>query len=170
MAGKTFLRLVAGAIKEIRGLQSSAGAGNDGDLVALDSTGRIDSSMMPVGIGAETKSVLASENLAAGDWVNLYDNAGTLNVRKADATTDGKPADGFVLAVVASAANATVYTDGINTQVSGLTAGSTVFLHTTAGLSTQTAPSTAANAVQRVGKALSATEVVFERGEPVTLA
>lgn len=170
MPGKTFLRLVAGVLSEIRGVQSSAGAGNAGDLVALDDTGRIDNTMMPVGIGAETKTVLASENLAAGDWVNLYDNGGTLNVRKADATSAGKPADGFVLAAVTSGNNATVYTDGINTQVSGLTAGGNVFLGTTAGAGVQTAPSGAGNVVQRVGKSVAAGEVVFERGEPVTLA
>lgn len=170
MPGNTFLRLVAGVLTEIRGLQSSAGAGDAGKIPALDDTGRLDTSMMPVGIGAETKTVLASENLAAGDWVNLYDNSGTMNARKADATSAGKPADGFVLAAVTSGNNAVVYTDGINTQVSGLTAGGNVFLGTTAGAGVQTAPSGGGNVVQRVGKALSATEVVFERGEPITLA
>lgn len=169
MPGKTFLRLIGGIMSEIRGVQSSAGAGNADDIVALDATGRIDSSMMPVGIGAETKSVLASENLAAGDWVNVYNNAGTANVRKADATSAGKPADGFVLASVTSGNNAVVYTDGINTQLTGLTVGD-VFLATTAGAGTGTAPSGASQVVQRVGKAVSATEVVYERGDPITLA
>lgn len=169
MAAKKFLRLVAGVLTEVFGVQTSAGAGNAGDLVSLDDTGRIDGTMMPVGIGAETKLVLASENLAAGDWVNVYNNAGTANVRKADATTAGKAANGFVLGAVTSGQNATVYTDGINTQVTGQTPG-TVFLQTTAGAGGATAPSAAGNVVQRVGLAVSATEVVFERGEPVTLA
>lgn len=170
MPGQTFLRNVAGTLTEVRGVQTSAGAGDADKIPALDATGRIDSSMMPVGIGAETKTVLASENLAAGDWVNLYDNAGAINVRKADATAAGKPADGFVLAAVTSGNNATVYTDGVNTQVSGQTAGADVFLATTAGAGTHTAPSGASNVVQRIGKALSATEVVYERDRPITLA
>lgn len=170
MPGKTFLRLVAGVISEIRGLQTSAGAGNAGDLVALDDTGRIDTSMMPVGIGAETKAAPASENLAAGDVVNFWNDSGTMRARKADATTAGKPTDGFVLAAVTSGATATVYTDGINTQRTGLTAGQDVFLQTTAGGVGHTVPSATGNVVQRIGKAVSSTEFVYERSEPITLA
>lgn len=170
MPGTTFLRVIAGVLTEIRGLQSSAGAGDAGKIPALDDTGRLDATLMPVGIGAETKLVLASENLAAGDWVNLYHNAGSINARKADATSAGKPADGFVLAAATSGTSATVYTDGINTQLTGQTPGETVYLGTTPGVGSAAAPSGAGNTVQSVGKALSATEVVYERGEPITLA
>ena len=71
MAAKKFLRLVNGVLTEIFGVQASAGAGNAGDLVSLDDSGRIDNSMMPVGIGADTSTISASETLAAGDWVNV---------------------------------------------------------------------------------------------------
>ena len=168
MAAKKFLRLISGALTEVFGVTTSAGAGNDGDIVALDATGRIDNSMMPVGIGADTKSIQASENLAAGDFVNVH-NSGGARVRKADATTAGKGAHGFVLAAVTSGANATVYFEGTNNQVTGLTPGD-VFLQTTAGLSGATVPSAAGNVVQRLGAAVSATEVSFEPGTPVTLA
>ena len=86
MAAKKFLRLVNGVLTEIFGVQTSAGAGNAGDLVSLNDTGRIDNSMMPVGIGADTATITASETLAAGDWVNVWNGAGA-EVRKADATT-----------------------------------------------------------------------------------
>lgn len=168
MAAKKFLRLVNGVLTEIFGVQTSAGAGNAGDLVSLDDSGRIDNSMMPVGIGADTATITASETLAAGDWVNVWNNSGT-KVRKADATTAGKEAHGFVLAAVTSGNPATVYFEGTNTQVSGQTPGP-VFLQTTAGVGGPTVPSASGNVVQQIGVAVSATAVNFERGAPVTLA
>ncbi|WP_289241734.1 hypothetical protein [Delftia sp.] len=122
MAGKKFLRLVNNLVTEVLGIQTSAGAANAGDIVALDDSGRIDNSMMPVGIGADTAVIAASEALAAGDWVNVWNSTGA-KVRKADATTSGKEAHGFVLAAVTSGANATVYFEGTNTQVTAQTLG-----------------------------------------------
>ena len=168
MPAKKFLRLVNGVLTEIFGVQTSAGAGNAGDLVSLDDSGRIDNSMMPVGIGADTSTISASETLAAGDWVNVWNNSGA-KVRKADATTAGKEAHGFVLAAVTSGNPATVYFEGTNTQVSGQTPGP-VFLQTTAGVGGPTVPSASGNVVQQIGVAVSATAVNFERSVPVTLA
>lgn len=169
MAGLSFLRLVAGQLTEILGLQSSAGAGDAGKIPALDAAGRFDNSFMPVGIGADTAAITASEALAAGDWVNLHDVGGAFRVRKADATVQGKEADGFVLAAVLSAAVATVYFEGTNTQVSSQVPGP-VYLQTTAGLGGATIPSASGNVVQRIGTATSATSVNFERSNAVKLA
>ncbi len=168
MAAKKFIRFVNNVLTEVFGVQASAGATNAGDIVALDDSGRIDNSMMPVGIGADTATISASETLAAGDWVNVWNNSGA-KVRKADATTAGKEAHGFVLSAVTSGNPATVYFEGTNTQVTGQTPGQ-VFLLTTAGAGGPTAPSAAGNVVQPVGVAVSATAVNFERGTPVTLA
>ena len=140
---------------------TSVGAGDSGKLPALDASGKLDTSFMPVGISADTVSILASENLAAGDLVNIYDNAGTANVRKADATTAGKEAMGFVLSAVTAAANATVYFEGSNTSVTGRTPGKQ-YLATTAGTTTTTAPSATGNIVQQVGIATSATSINVE--------
>ena len=169
MAGNKYIANVAGVKTEVAALQSSAGAGDAGKIVALDAAGKIDISMMPVGIGADTRSIVTSENLAAGDLVNIYNNAGTATARKADATTAGKEAHGFVLSAVTSPAAATVYFEGTNTAVTGLTAGKQ-YLSTTAGLSTSTAPSSAGNIVQRVGVATGATSLNVECDEPLTLA
>ena len=169
MAAKKFLRLVNGVLTEIFGVQTSAGAANAGDLVSLDDTGRIHNSMMPVGIGADTSTVTASEALAAGDWVNIWNDASTAKVRKADATTAGKEVHGFVLSAVTSGNPTTVYFEGTNTQVTGQTPGP-VFLQTTAGRGGTTIPSASGNVVQQIGVAVSATAVNFERGAPVTLA
>lgn len=148
---------------------TSAGAGDSGKLPALDAAGRLDTSFMPVGIGADTQSIVSSENLAAGDLVNVWNDTGTPKVRKADATTAGKEAHGFVLAGVTAPAAATVYFEGNNTQVTGLTAGAQ-FLQTTAGLAGATAPSGSGNVVQRVGFASAATNLNFTSGDPVVLA
>ena len=169
MAAKKFLRLVNGVLTEIFGVQMSAGVANAGDLVSLDDTGRIHNSMLPVGIGADTATITASETLAAGDWVNIWNDAGTAKVRKADATTAGKEVHGFVLSAVTSGNPATVYFEGTNTQVTGQTPGP-VYLQTTAGRGGATIPSASGNVVQQVGVAVSATAVNFERGAPVTLA
>jgi hypothetical protein len=169
MAAKKYLSQVAGVITEIQALVTSAGAGDDGKIVALDATGKLDNSVMPTGIGADTAVIVASEALAAGDLVNVWNNAGAFKVRKADATTAGKEAHGFVLAAVSSAANATVYFEGSNTQRSGLTGGA-YWLSTTAGGVTQTAPTGSGNIVQIVGFATSATVLNFQAETPITLA
>ncbi len=163
MAGDKYFYNNAGLKKEKAAIQSSAGAGDAGKIPALDSAGLLDVSMMPVGVGAEVVVAASSESLTSGDFVNLYSNAGTINVRKADATTNAKPADGFVLANVTSPASATVYLiSAKNTAVSGLTVGANYFLSTTPGTISATAPSASGNIVQRLGKAKSATEFVFE--------
>ncbi len=169
MAAKKFLRLVNGVLTEIFGVQTSAGAGNAGDLVSLDNSGRIDNSMMPVGIGADTATITASESLGAGNWVNVWNDASTAKVRKADATTAGKEVHGFVLSAVTSGNPATVYFEGTNTQVTGQTPGP-VYLQTTAGAGGATIPSASGNVVHQIGVAVSATAVNFERSAPVTLA
>jgi hypothetical protein len=172
MAAKKFLRLVSGVLTEIFGIQASAGAGNAGDLVSLDDTGRIDSSMMPTGFGSETTTAVASEALAAGDYVNLYNNASALGVRKADASGGvAKRAHGYVIAAVTNGGTATIYYGNLNNQKSGLTIGSTYYLSAaTPGAVATTTPSTAGQIVQELGVARSATEILTEIQPPIVLA
>ncbi len=165
MAAKKFLRLVSGVFTEVFGVQTSAGAGNAGDIVSLDDTGKIDASMMPVGVGADVVILTATENLAAGDWVNIHSGG----VRKADATTAGKEVDGFVLSAATSGNPASVYKEGTNTQLTGLTLGANLYLSTTPGIASATSPSGNGNVSQRIGKAISTAAADFERGVPVTL-
>lgn len=169
MAGNKYIKNNAGTLTEEAAIQASAGAGDAGKIPALDAAGRLDTSMMPTGIGADTAVVAASENLAAGDYVNIWSDIGTFKARKADATTAGKIAHGFVLSAVTAPANATVYFEGTNTQVTGQTPG-TVFLSTTPGVGTATAPAATGNAVQRIGVAVSATAVNFDSQPEVILA
>ena len=152
----------------VNGKTTSAGAGDSGKIPQLDAAGRLDSSFMPVGLGADTQSITASEALSAGDFVNVWNSTGA-KVRKADATTSGKEAHGFVLSSVNSSAAATVYFEGTNTAVTGQTPG-VVFLSATAGLATATAPSGSGNVVQRIGFATSATTINFQSQLPLVLA
>lgn len=165
-----YIKQVSGVLTEQEALVSSAGAGDSGKIPALDSTGRLSTSMMPVGVAADTASIVSSENLVAGDFVNIWNEAGTAKVRKADAATAGKEAHGFVLAAVTSPAAATVYFEGQNTQVSGQTPGVVFLSATTPGVATATAPSGSGNIIQTVGIATSATSINFELGTKVVLA
>lgn len=164
------LQLVSGVITQVEAKVSSAGAGDSGKIVALDAAGKLDNSVMPSGIGADTKSIVASENLAGGDLVNVWNDSGTIKIRKADATTAGKEANGYVLASVTSGASGTVYFEQVITGLTGLTLGALYFLSTTAGGVVSTAPSSSGNVVQRIGRAISATELLFQPQEPITLA
>lgn len=165
MAGNKYVSNNAGTLTEVAGNNTAATAN---EIVALDATGRINNAQMPVGIGADTQAVTTSEALAAGDFVNIFNSTGA-KVRKADATVAGKEAHGFVLSAFLISTTATVYFEGTNTAVTGATAG-VVYLSTSAGLSTSTAPTGAGNVAQRIGFATSATTINFQSQPPVVLA
>lgn len=155
------LQIVSGVPTEVEAKVTTSGAPDAGKIVALDSSGLLDSSLLPASVGQNVDVIASSENLSAGDFVNIYDNGGTINVRKADAD-NSREAHGFVRAAVTSPANATVYGPGeLNDQVSGLTVGADYFLHTTPGGVTTTAPTAAGAIVQRLGRAKSATAIRF---------
>lgn len=139
-------------------------------IAKLDGSGRLDSSVLPVGVGADTAPIIASETLAAGDLINVWNNASVANVRKADASVSGKEAHGFVLAAVTSGAAASVYFEGTNTQLTGLTPGVQYLSSTTAGRTVNAAPTGAGKVVQVVGFAISATAMNFQSELPIVLA
>lgn len=165
---KKFLRNVNGTIVEVIGVDSSTGVANAGDIVALDSNGLIPLNMMPTGIGPDLKNLVASENLSAGDLVNIWYDVSIQKVRKADAS-NGRRAVGFVKAPVLSGASVDVYLETTISGLSGLTPGLPMFLGTT-GQATATAPTTSGYISQEIGIAISATEISFEPQQPITLA
>lgn len=169
MPAQKFLTNNNGTLTEVAASQTSAGAADAGKIGALDATGRFDASLMPVGIAADTASITASEALAAGDLVNIWNNGGA-KVRKADASTAGKEAHGFVLAAVASGAAATVYFEGTDTQVTGLAPGVQFLSAATPGAASASAPAAPGNVVQRVGFASAATALNFQAHDPIVLA
>jgi hypothetical protein len=164
MALQQFLSLVAGKLKMISPLQASAGSSSAGSVVALNAAGQVDVTMMPTGIGPDTQSIVASEAISAGALINVWNNAGTLNVRNANGAT-GLESHGFVLAAIANGAAGTVYFSGINSALSGLTPGADYYLSdSAAGGVVSASPTTAGHYSQIVGTALSATAMQFTPG------
>jgi len=150
------LNTSTGDIEQQSALDTSSGAGSAGKIIAANSSGSLDVSFLPAGVGLQTITATASESLSAGDSVNIFLNASTKSVRKANATDATKPSMGFVLQSYTSSATATIYLSGKNASVpigSFTTAdlGKKVFLSTTAGGYTVTPPSTTGNLVQHLG-------------------
>lgn len=150
--------------KELTPNLTSAGSADSGKVVALNSSGVLDITLLPAGIGSASMTILASETIASSALVNVWNNSSVANVRNANATDATKPAVGFVLAGVSSGSSATVNFAGqLITGVSGLTIGASVFLSAaTSGAVTSTAPSATGNLLQYVGYAVSATEFIFD--------
>ena len=105
--------------------------------------------------GKNCSVITASENLAAGALVNVWNNGGVSSVRNATAATAGYECDGFVLQAVTAPASCVVYFSGSNTAVAGLAAGLPHFLSNSPGQLTTTAPFGPGNVVQEIGKATS---------------
>lgn len=167
MTTETFLQTNAstGNPKEITPIVTSAGVGDAGKIPATDSTGRLDKTVMPVGVTPEVTAFTASEDIGAGDWVNLHLVTTTLSGRLADCS-NGRQADGFVLSAVANGAAGTLYRESNkNTARSGLTKAAKYFLSTAGGQSTSIPAAGAGVIIQSIGVAESATEIVFEKGD-----
>lgn len=170
MPAKKYLKAQNGFTAEQAATVVSTGNANGGDVVALDDTGRLDASVLPVGVGADVATIKASEALGAGDFVNIYALSGAAAVRKADASITGQEAHGYVLAAVASGAAATIYFDGRNTSVTGQTPGNVFLSATVPGKATATCPTGSGQLQQRLGIAVAATEINFEAVTPIILA
>jgi len=168
MAAKKYISQNAGFMTEVQATDSSAGAGNEGDLVALDASGKIALNMMPTGVGADLKNMTANGAISARDFVYV-EAAGTIAV--ADNGSVGTRSVGIVQAAILDAAAGDVYFEGIVSGFTGLTPGANYYLGTggtvvlAGGLPTATG-----EIVQKVGVALSATELSIEIGQAIVLA
>lgn len=169
MAGEKFIQHdAAGGLREVIAPQVGGG-GAENLIPALDASGRLDVTMMPTGVGAETSTLTAFGTLAAGDLVNVFNDAGTMKVRKADGSSGVAPANAFVLDAYVALDSAVVYWFGLNNQVTGLTPG-LHYLSTTPGASNHVAPSASTNIVQRIGWAVNSTTLLFFPQDPILLA
>lgn len=167
-----YIKLVNGKKAEDEATVVSTGVAEAGDIVALAADGKLDPSVLPTGIGADTKVLEASEGLSAGDYVNIFDDGGTPKARLAD-NSNGRDAVGFVLTAVTTGNNATVYFEGPNTALAGLTTGARYYLGT-AGDVTATPLDTSdplnVNKIhQFLGKACDATAIQTEIADCITI-
>ncbi len=159
-----FLAVVAGIPTQISAALTG-GAANAYQVPALNGQGQLDQTMMPTGVGPDTEVMVASEALAAGAIVNVWNNAGTQNARNADNGSVSKPAVGYSPAAVASGANATIYFSGIISGLSGLTPGATYFLGAAgAVVLAASLPTASGSLTQAVGVAISPTQLQFNPG------
>lgn len=145
--------------KEATGATSSAGSANANQIVALNSAGQIDSTMLP---NINALSFTASEAIAANALVNIWNNAGAAAVRNANATDATKPCHGYAPSAIANGASGTINFSGTNMLIgSGITPGATYYLGTTAGSYSSTAPSGAGNLIQPIGFGAYTSEIAF---------
>ena len=166
-----YLALENGVPTDRLAKDNSAGAADAGRVIKTNGAGKLDPSLLPEGVGPEQRTIEASENLAAGELINIWSDGGTAKARKADATSAGKEANGFTLSAVTAGQAATVWIEeAVLTGQAGLTPGARYFLDTAAGAMTDTAPSGSGNVAQVVGTALSATELMFRPDTPITIA
>ena len=111
------------------------------------------------------QQIVAFENLNPGDFVNLFSNAGVLNVRKADASlaSGAGRASGYVRTTVTATNIATVYFDGANKMLSGLAVGDRYFLSDASpGLVVATRPTATGSICQSLGIAASTTRLLVK--------
>lgn len=155
---------INGVHQEYSGILTSAGAPSSGDFIALDSSGKVDPSFMPVGFGQDAVTGIAGEALSAGDFVYVNGAGAFL---KADATAIAKQARGYVITAVANAATATIFFDDSNTAKTGLTSGATYYLDVISGGVTTTPTTTTGQIVQELGFATSATNLRVNIQEPI---
>jgi hypothetical protein len=100
---------------------------------------------------------LASENISAGEVVNFWNNAGVLNVRKANASAAGKPCHAWCTTTITAGSYGEFITMGTCFLIGGLTIGSTYYLSNTGGLLSAGAGTVA----QKVGYAIGTSTLVF---------
>jgi len=155
----------SGKLKQVNGLVTSTGVSDANKLVETGSDGKLDVSVLPTGVGPDVKLIVASEAIGAGKYVNIWDDAGTPKVRLADAS-NGRDAHGYVKDAVLLAGIATVYFEGENDDLSGLTIGSRQYLDTAGGV-TETPRSTGLH--QFLGIAINATSINVDIDDAIEL-
>ena len=166
-----FIDVVNGVHKQILAVLHSSGASDADKIIRLDSTGRLSLTVLPVGVVPDTQSVVTSETLAANDLVQIFDDVGSPKCRKADATAINHfNCVGFVKDNFNLGETALIYFEGRVTGLSGLVAGTRMFLSTTPGQASSTPVSGFEELSQKIGTAVDATTISFERAEGVTLS
>ena len=101
--------------------------------------------------------VLATEAIAQGAMVNLYNNSGALGARNANASAAGKPVRAFANAAVAANAFGEFILAGVNPYITGLTPGTTYYLSNTNGVIS----ATTGTITQKIGFSLATNKIYF---------
>lgn len=169
MADKYIRRdAVTGTLSETEATDISTGVPDAGEVVALNAAGELDPTMFPAGINSQQVTVNAAVGLTIGDLV-FIDSSGEADL--ASAAVAGVQACGFAGSTELAGDPVVVFFEGIVSGFLALTPGGRVYLSDTApGDVTQTPVTGAGKLHQLVGKALSATTILFEPDDSVLLA
>ena len=168
MADK-FIELSAGKLAQKEATVVSTGVAEAGDIVALDSSGKLDPSVLPTGVGLDVLVLPATEDIGAGDYVNIYDNGGTPSIRLAS-NDNGRDAHGFLKDAVTTGNNGTVYFEGGNDDLSGLTVGARYYLGTAGNVTAIPPVAPGATISQFLGIAVNATTINTDIDDCILLA
>lgn len=162
----TYLYLEEGTdqLSERESTVISNGVPDAGRIIALDQDGKLDSSIVVT--EGVTVLIEAGMNLLAGEFINIYDDAGTTKIQKASASGE-LFANGFVKLNYNTTDTCQVYLQGINNALTGLTIGSLYFLDIISGAISISPPTGAGDTVQQLGRAISTTSLAFDPVNPI---
>ena len=169
MAQKLLKIDAEGNIIEFYSKDQSQGATDSGEIVALNQEGKIDPSMLPDEALAEYAYATAGEALNAGDLVCLYNDNGTVKVRKAKANDIDTIADGYVKYDYNDGEQVTVFFEGklVRNDLT-FTEGKVYFTsNNNAGQPQNPAPQGEGIIIQRIGVAIDEHTIAFERQQPI---
>ncbi len=148
-----------GCQEEVIPLTTSTGAPDANQLVQTGGDGKLDETLLPSSV-FDSISLTSAEALTAGDYVYI-DGSG--EVARASGASGGNAAVGYVKDSVTAATSVTVYFEGTNDALAGLTPGASYFLSdTTPGGITTSIPTDTGEIVQKIGLAINATSLTFE--------
>jgi hypothetical protein len=161
----------SGLVSEKLGLVQSTGSTDAGRLISTGADGKIDPTLMPPGVAADTVLLPAMEALSAGNFIYIRIDGTTPKVAKASAAVGGTYACGFVLDTVNAGQNVLVYFEGRNTGLSGVIPGARYYLSDTTPGGVKTTPVTGAGKLhQFLGMGATTTSINTEMDDPILLA
>ena len=166
MSNRFFTLLADGKQYLRRAIAVSSGTVDKDKIVATGSDGKLDISLMPSGLDISAESMTASEAIASGEFINIFNDGGVRKIRLADADNN-RPAHGFVRGNVVIGAEAKVYTQGVNSELTELIPGNKYFLSDIPGGTTGSVTIAPGHLIQTLGTAISTTALRFEFDEPV---
>ena len=166
MTNKFLTLLADGATHLVAAISSSGGIVDKEKIVATNAEGTIDITLLPTGLDTSAENMLAAESISAGDFINIFEDQGTRKVRLADAA-NLRPAHGFVLTNLALGDSGSIYTAGVNSQLTNLVPGRKYFLNIVPGAIIPLINLVSGNLVQSLGTAISSTQLRFEFDEPI---
>lgn len=129
-------------------------------------------SMQPAGqagVVVVSHNFMTSQDLTEGMIVNIWNNAGTPNARRADGSIEGKHAHGFVITSTSAGQTATVYFAGVNDKCVDLVIGDQ-YLSVTPGITSPLTPNMSGHVLQTIGLAISDTTLFFNPSDAAILA